>query len=255
GVGKHGQLTKNSQKLRLVAVCDVDPERLHSASETLGVTGEPHLDRLLERSDIDSVIIATSAKSHAAIAHAAIQAGKHVLLEKPLADTATHEIHLALWLMGGEPEAAYGAVTRGTILGDETIQYMNLMVEYGGGRRVATILSSMFGVNTPNVIQIVGRFGSVVSLDPKTLQVVHHDGVTQPGPRPGPTGLMTRTVEPSPDTEDPTGVMLDHFADRITGRVTEKIGSTFHEGAYAIAAPQAMAEAARSGCRVTFPTT
>lgn len=323
GVGKHGVLATQSPKLELVAVCDVDEERLRAASATLGVPGERDVDRVLERRDVDSVIIATSARSHAVIARAAIQAGKHVLLEKPLAesaaasfalaeaieasglvgivgyqarfspfsqalkqevqaiepiqllitrqrspmarqyffadhyggvvDTATHEIHLALWLMGGEPQAAYGTLTRGTILGDQTIEFMNLMVEFDDGRRTATVLSSMFGVNTPNVTQIVGRRGSVVTFDRKTLQVVQHDGVTQPGPRPGPAGLTTRVVEPPAEPADPTGLMLDHFADRIAGRTAEVLGATFREGAYAVAASEAMAEAARTGCRVRLP--
>ncbi|HLH74430.1 MAG TPA: Gfo/Idh/MocA family oxidoreductase [Chloroflexota bacterium] len=321
GVGKHGVLAKNSSKLELVAVCDIDETRLRAASETLGVPGEPELRRILDRKDVDSVIIATSAKSHAAIARAAIQAGKHVLLEKPLADTAeasfqlaeaieasgligivgyqarfspfslalkqeveiiqpvqllitrqrqpmaqqyffpehyggvvdtaTHEIHLALWLMGGEPETAYGAVSRGSILGDETIEYMNLIVEYDGGRRTATVLSSMFGINTPNVIQIIGQRGSVVSLDRKTLKVVSHGGIPKPGIRPVlPPDLATRIVELPAETEDPTGAMLEHFADRITGRVTKQLGATFREGAYAIAASEAMVEAAETGSRV-----
>lgn len=324
GVGKHGVLAKESPKLELVAVCDVDEERLRVAASTLDVPGEREVGRILDRNDVDSVIIATNARSHAAIAHAAIQAGKHVLLEKPLADsaaasfalakaieaaglvgmvgyqarfspfslslkrevesiepvqllitrqrtpmaqqyffadhyggvvdTATHEIHLALWLMGGAPETAYGAVTRGLILGDQTIEFMNLMVEYDGGRRTATILSSMFGVNTPNVLQIVGRRGSVVSLDRKTLQVVRHEGITQPGPRPGPGGLTTRVVEPPAEPADPTGAMLDHFADRISGRTSESLGATFRDGAYAVAASEAMAEAARTGCRVPLST-
>jgi len=40
--------------------------------------------RILERSDIDAVIVAFPNKAHAPIALEALQAGKHVLLEKPL---------------------------------------------------------------------------------------------------------------------------------------------------------------------------
>ena len=48
---------------------------------------ETSLDRLLARDDIDAVAIATPARTHAPIALAAIAAGKHVVVEKPLADT------------------------------------------------------------------------------------------------------------------------------------------------------------------------
>lgn len=72
----------------LVAVCDLDPER---ANRVVGprslVDVETSVVRLLERPDIDAVAIATPARSHAALATAAFSAGKHVLVEKPLADT------------------------------------------------------------------------------------------------------------------------------------------------------------------------
>ncbi|NBX25430.1 MAG: gfo/Idh/MocA family oxidoreductase [Planctomycetes bacterium] len=49
------------------------------------VTHEPSLERLLARSDIDGVVIAVPNDLHEAIAVQALQAGKHVLLEKPMA--------------------------------------------------------------------------------------------------------------------------------------------------------------------------
>ncbi len=72
----------------LVAVCDLDEERARKvigARSTVEV--ETSLERLLQRSDIDAVAIATPARTHAPIALAALAAGKHVLVEKPLADT------------------------------------------------------------------------------------------------------------------------------------------------------------------------
>ncbi len=45
---------------------------------------EPTLERLLARSDIDAVAIATASGTHAEIAMQAARAGKHVLCEKPL---------------------------------------------------------------------------------------------------------------------------------------------------------------------------
>jgi predicted dehydrogenase len=48
---------------------------------------ETSVGALLRRDDIDAVAIATPARTHAPIALAALEAGKHVLVEKPLADT------------------------------------------------------------------------------------------------------------------------------------------------------------------------
>ena len=72
----------------LVAVCDLDESR---ARKVIGprstVEAETSLTSLLARDDIDAIAIATPARSHAPIALAAFEAGKHVLVEKPLADT------------------------------------------------------------------------------------------------------------------------------------------------------------------------
>jgi predicted dehydrogenase len=71
----------------LVAVCDLDASR---ARRVVGnrstVEVETSVEALLARPDIDAVAIATPARTHASIALAAFEAGKHVLVEKPLAD-------------------------------------------------------------------------------------------------------------------------------------------------------------------------
>ncbi len=76
-----------STEWNLVAVCDLDVERARAIvgrrSEVACVTA---LGDVLAREDVDAVAVATPARSHQAIALAALRAGKHVLVEKPLAD-------------------------------------------------------------------------------------------------------------------------------------------------------------------------
>ncbi len=79
----------------LVAICDLDRAR----AESLAVeTGNPavvtSLDALLTAHDIDAVTIATPARTHHAIAVQAIAAGRHVLLEKPLACSTTEGLEM-----------------------------------------------------------------------------------------------------------------------------------------------------------------
>jgi predicted dehydrogenase len=71
---------------RLGGVCDLDPTRLE-AMRVLHpqVQGYVNYIELLERSDVDAVVVATPLRQHHAIAKAALIAGKHVLVEKPLA--------------------------------------------------------------------------------------------------------------------------------------------------------------------------
>jgi predicted dehydrogenase len=72
--------------LRLRWVCDLDQDRARATAGPYGdVRTTAHLDDVLADGDVDLVAVATPASSHAAIAMAAIEAGKHMLVEKPLA--------------------------------------------------------------------------------------------------------------------------------------------------------------------------
>lgn len=71
---------------RLAAVMDVDATRAKAASERFGgVPWFTETEPLLARDDVEAVYIATPTIAHAPQALAAIAAGKHVLVEKPLA--------------------------------------------------------------------------------------------------------------------------------------------------------------------------
>ena len=74
----------------LVAVCDLDADRAHRVVGDRSTTSvETSLDSLLDRDDVDAVAVATPAGTHKPIALASLEAGKHVLVEKPLAATRT----------------------------------------------------------------------------------------------------------------------------------------------------------------------
>jgi len=72
----------------LAVVCGRDAGRAAAAADRLG-WAESATDwrRVVARDDIDLVDICTPGDSHAEIAVAALEAGKHVLCEKPLANT------------------------------------------------------------------------------------------------------------------------------------------------------------------------
>jgi predicted dehydrogenase len=77
---------RSSPYWELAAVCDLDADRAaRVVGDARGVDVETSLDRLLARDDVDAVAVATPANTHRAIATAALEAGKHVLVEKPLA--------------------------------------------------------------------------------------------------------------------------------------------------------------------------
>ena len=72
----------------MVALCGRDPVATAAAAERMGwASVETDWRRLLTRDDVQLVDICTPGDTHADIAIAALEAGKHVLCEKPLANS------------------------------------------------------------------------------------------------------------------------------------------------------------------------
>lgn len=79
----------------LVAICDLDIERAARLAATLGeIPVVESLDELLDTFDVDAVAIATPARTHHGTVMTALRAGKHVLVEKPLADSRAHGVEM-----------------------------------------------------------------------------------------------------------------------------------------------------------------
>jgi predicted dehydrogenase len=76
-------VTRYLKHARLVAVAG--GSRAPALAAEYGVACENSVDALLERSDIDAVLISTPHAQHAAQAVAAASRGKHILLDKPMA--------------------------------------------------------------------------------------------------------------------------------------------------------------------------
>jgi len=71
---------------RLMAVADQDATRARAAAPP-GAQACDDYRRIIERPDVEAVIVSTPPASHQEIALAALAAGKHVLCEKPLANS------------------------------------------------------------------------------------------------------------------------------------------------------------------------
>jgi predicted dehydrogenase len=82
-------------RTRLSGVCDVDLERARAAlGDQIAVEPTDDFEAILDDSDVEAVAIATPAATHLQLAMAAIDAGKHVLVEKPLASSFSEGLAL-----------------------------------------------------------------------------------------------------------------------------------------------------------------
>lgn len=86
-VNAYANRIKTFDDARLVACWDDDPERGLRGAETSGIPYSPHLEDVVHRADIDCVIVASETNKHADLCVAALDAGKAVLLQKPMALT------------------------------------------------------------------------------------------------------------------------------------------------------------------------
>lgn len=88
--GKHMPSLKKIKNVQMVAFCDIIEERAVKAAEEYGVEGaKVYTDykELLKDRDIEVIQVCTPNRSHAFISIDAMEAGKHVMCEKPMAKT------------------------------------------------------------------------------------------------------------------------------------------------------------------------
>lgn len=90
----------------MAVLCGRDPDRTRAAAERLGwAESVTDWKSVLDRDDVHVVDICTPGDTHAEIAVAALDAGKHVLCEKPMANSVAEAVAMA--------EAADRAARRG----------------------------------------------------------------------------------------------------------------------------------------------
>jgi UDP-N-acetylglucosamine 3-dehydrogenase len=90
----HARVFKELQETELLAVCDMDTERARTVAEKFGVKPFTNTEKMLKDRSIEAVSICTWSTSLAKEALKALNAGRHVLVEKPMATNVRQAEHL-----------------------------------------------------------------------------------------------------------------------------------------------------------------
>ena len=81
----HARIFKELEETELLAVCDINADRAKNVAKQFGVKAYTSVGKMLQRKDIEAVSICTWSTNLAKGASIALKAGKHVLVEKPMA--------------------------------------------------------------------------------------------------------------------------------------------------------------------------
>ena len=83
----HARNLNELGQTRLLAICDRDEKKAKAVAELFSVDAYRDSSRMLARKDVEAVTVCTWSTNLAAEAMKALKAGKHVLVEKPMANS------------------------------------------------------------------------------------------------------------------------------------------------------------------------
>ena len=120
---------KGIEDVEITAMCDLDEQHLKDSAEKIGGDVKTYriFDDMLEKSDIDAVIIATPMQCHVPQAIAALEAGKHVMSEV----TAGVSMDELFWLCESVEKYNKIYMYAENYIFDPRVQQVRKMVEAG----------------------------------------------------------------------------------------------------------------------------
>jgi predicted dehydrogenase len=218
-------------RLEVTAVCDVDADKQRRAAEHWDVRPDvPDWRAVVEDDEVDAVLVLTSMNEHGEIARAGLEAGKHVLVEKPMATTLPE----AEALLEAAREAPGHLVCAPHVLLSPTYRAMHRLVADG---QIGDLLTARgrYGWSGPDWSEWFYRAGGGTLFDLGVYNVTSLCGFFGPARRvTAMTGVAVpdrlvngRTIEI--EAEDNAHVLLDfggsRFAVVTTGFTMQKYRS------------------------------
>src|SRR5690606_1278750 len=103
----------NNEKVELYAICDLNEQRAKDKAEKYGAK-KVYVDYndLMNDPEVDAVSICTWNNTHAEIATAAVNSGKHVLVEKPMTTSVEKALKLEEAVKNSGKQLQVGFVRR-----------------------------------------------------------------------------------------------------------------------------------------------
>lgn len=133
-------LKKLEADCELVAVCDVDPHQLKNTCDEFTVDGFSDLKSLLEKCQFDVAILCTPSGLHAEQAIACLNAGRHVITEKPM---ATHWEDGVAMVKAADKNDQHLFVVKQNRL-NPTLQLLKQAIELGRFGRIYNVAMNVF---------------------------------------------------------------------------------------------------------------
>jgi len=221
------QSVRESQKIRITAVASRDVERARAFAGDLGVPRvHDTYDALLADPDIDAVYNPLANTLHAAWSIRALDAGKHVLCEKPLAMTAQ------------EAEAMFAAATRNGVhlvegypyrAQPQTLKVRELLAEGAIGRLHTVHASFGFPLADMTNIRLNADLGGGALMDAGSYPVSFVRMVA--GERPARVQAMARWADSGVD-RTLAGTLA--FPGGLVGQVSCSFATARHRRAFLI---------------------
>ena len=162
----HARVCGELEGVELVGIADANREACARVAKQQRVPTFADVSELIAAASPDAVIVATPTKTHHAVARAAIDAGAHVLVEKPIAATVAEAEDLVLAARQNKVKLAVGHIERYNPAVRELTRRLR---EHAAGR-IFKVIARRLGPFPPRIQDV----GVVVDLATHDLNIMEH---------------------------------------------------------------------------------
>ena len=198
----HVRTMQEREDFDVVAVADPDPDRQRQAQKEAGAQPFNDLDSLLKGCDAELIVVATASVDHANHSIAALEAGRHVLTEKPMA-TALEDADRML--TAAENAGKILTVHQSRRWGEDFLFIQQMLKDERLGH-VFFIRSGGYGYRRRNDWQTLQKYGGGL-LNNNGVHVVDQCVILMESPIVDVFGDLQQILQPG-DTEDHLKVVM-----------------------------------------------